>query len=267
MKAQAMPIGCLTVLHGCSWVQEVRLNGYQAAQIFITPNFFFTTTSFQKGWFLILFTLKMFFMYINRLTVVASVAFLSMLSCKKELSTSAVPLAQDGSVIALANVRQANGGSSVIHDPTGDSDSPAPYMDVVHAKITEQQSGTLFFMMVLAGPIPEQPSAPDLIWVFHLDTNPATAPGGLYNEYIVRVRWISGAFVGQVIDRTPLLTGGAPIITAVPFSIHGRTVKMFAQLEVLGNPSTFGWNAATRPGVAANYVDFAPDSGLVTWIW
>jgi hypothetical protein len=59
--------------------------------------------------------------------------------------------------------------------------------------------------------------------------------------------------------------GGAPIITAVPFSIDGRTVKVFAHLGTLGNPSSFKWNAATRPGVAVNYVDFAPDSGLVSW--
>ena len=205
-------------------------------------------------------------MYNNRLIVVASLTVLSMLSCKKQVSTSAGPLVQDGSVIALANAKQANSNSSVIHDATGDSGSPATYMDIAHAKVTEQQGGTLFFMMVLAGPIPEQPSARDLLWVFHLDTDPTTAPGGLYNEYIVRVRWISGAFVGQVVDRTPLLTGGSPIITAVPFSIHGHTVHMSAHLGTLGNPSIFGWNAATRPGVAFNYVDFAPDSGLITWI-
>ena len=206
-------------------------------------------------------------MYINRLTVVASLAVLSMLSCKKDLSTSAGPLVQDGSVIALANAKQANSNSSVVHDPKGDSNSPLPYMDIVHAKITEQQGGgTLFFMMVLAGPIPELPAAPDLLWVFHLDTNPLTFPGGLYNEYIVRVRWFNGLFVGQVVNRTPLLTGGAPIITAVPFSIDENTTKMFAQLGTLGNPSTFGWNAATRPGATVPYVDFAPNSGLVTWI-
>ncbi len=204
-------------------------------------------------------------MYINRLTVVASLAILSILSCKKELSTASGSLVQGDRLTAFANDLEAHTKSNVVHDATGDSDSPAPYMDVVHAKVTEQGKGTLFFMMVLAGPIPEQPSAPDLLWIFHLDTDPATAPGGLYNEYIVRVRWISGAFVGQVVDRTPLLTGGAPIITAVPFSIDGRTVKVFAHLGTLGNPSSFKWNAATRPGVAVNYVDFAPDSGLVPW--
>ena len=130
--------------------------------------------------------------------------------------------------------------------------------------IEQQGQETLFFMMQLAGPIPEVPSELDLIWPFHLDTNPATAPGGLYNEYVVRVRWFNGAFVGEVVDRTPLLTGGAPIITPIPFSIDGRMVKVFVPLELLGNPSSFGWNAAARPGATVPYVDFAPDGGLAT---
>jgi hypothetical protein len=154
----------------------------------------------------------------------------------------------------------------VVHDAIGDSLSPAPYLDVVQAKVTEQQGeDTLFFMIVLAGDIPEEPSERDLIWVFYPDTNSATFPGGLSPEYQVRVRWFNGAFVGQLVDRTPLLTGGATVITPVPFSIDGRTVKVFVPLQTLGNPSTFGWNAATRPGVTVANVDFAPNSGLATW--
>ena len=173
----------------------------------------------------------------------------------------------DGRVTAYANGPSAHAASSVVvHDPIGDSLSPAPYLDVVQAKVTEQQGeDTLFFMIVLAGPIPAELSEPDLIWVFYPDTNPATFPSGLSPEYQVRVRWFNGAFVGQVVDRTPLLTGGAQVITPVPFSIDGRTVKVFVPLQTLGNPSTFGWNAATRPGVTVPNVDFAPDSGLATW--
>jgi hypothetical protein len=176
-------------------------------------------------------------------------------------SSSASPLG-DGPTSSPADAT----GSVVVHDPRGDSNSPAPYMDVVQAKLTEQKGKeTLFFMMVLAGPIPAQPSEPDLIWPFHLNTNPATAPGGLYNEFVVRVRWFNGAFVGEVVNRIPLLTGGTPIITPVPFSIDGVTVKVFVPLQLLGNPTSFEWNAATRPGATVAYVDFAPDIGLVNW--
>jgi hypothetical protein len=164
-------------------------------------------------------------------------------------------------LVTVMFILPAHAATSVVHDPRGDVGSSPPYLDVVHADVIEQQGrGTLFFMMQLAGPIPEEPSELDLIWPFHVDTNQATSPGGLYNEYVVRVRWFNGAFVGQVINRTPLLTSGALIITSIPFSIDGRTVKAFVQQELLGNPSSFGWNAATRPGATVPYVDFAPDA-------
>lgn len=170
-------------------------------------------------------------------------------------------------VVAMTLISSAYAASSVIKDPAGDSTAPAPYTDVVHARVIEQQGKeSLVFMMQLAGPIPEQPSA--LLWVFHVDTNPATSPGGLYNEYVVRVRWLNGVLVGEVVDRTI----APPVVTPVPFSIDGPTVRVFAGLALLGNPSSFGWNAATRLGPPpALYVDFAPDgtalggSGLATW--
>jgi hypothetical protein len=157
--------------------------------------------------------------------------------------------------------------SSVVNDPAGDSLSAAPYMDVVHAQVTEQQGkGTLFFKMNLAGEIPDAPSEADLIWVWHVDTDPTSSPGGLYVDYIVRVRWFEGAFVGQVVNRAPISTGGAPIVTNVPFRIDGKTVKVFVDLATLGGPASFGWNAATRPGATVPYADFAPDAPeLLTW--
>lgn len=180
------------------------------------------------------------------------------------LTPSASAITADGGVTASADAPQERAGSSVVHDATGDY-PPSPYLDVVHAKVTEQGKGTLFFLMVLAGPIPDEPSEPpSLLWVFHVDTDPATSPGGLYNEYIVRVRWDGNEFVGEVIDRT-----GANPPAPVPFSIDGVTVKLFVPLATLGNASSFGWNAATRPLTSppSPYLDFAPDGGvqLATW--
>src|SRR5687767_2163332 len=133
------------------------------------------------------------------------------------------------------------------------------------ARVVEQARGTLLFMMQLAGPVPEQPSETVLIWPFHVDTVPNTLAGNpaLYNEYIVRVRWAAGAFDAHVVNRT---TGAA---TQIPFRIAGSTVQASVDLGLLGNPSSFGWNAATRPGATVPYEDFAPDGGtaadLVTW--
>lgn len=169
-------------------------------------------------------------------------------------------------LVALMFVPAAHAASSVVHDPTGDSTSPASYNDVVHGKVTEQVGqGTLIFSMVLAGSIPEAPSEADLIWPFHVDTNSGTAPGGLYNEYVVRVRWFNGTFGAQVIDRTPLLSGRSPAIYSVAFSVGGPTIKVSVPLALLGDPATVQWNASARPGQTVPYADFAPDTALAVW--
>lgn len=155
----------------------------------------------------------------------------------------------------------SDAATSVVHDRSGDVSSSASYMDVVHARVVEQRGqATLLFMMQLAGAIAQQPSEADLIWPFHVDTDRGKLTNGLYNEYVVRVRWFNGVFVGQVVDRT----GVTPVASSVPFRIDGRTLKVFVPLDALGDPSSFGWNAATRPGATVPYVDFAPDGGLAT---
>ena len=161
----------------------------------------------------------------------------------------------------------ADASTIVVHDPRGDQLSPTapPYLDVTHARVIEQAPGTLRFMMQVAGPIPEQPSESVLIWPFHVDTVPNTLAGNppLYNEYIVRVRWANGAFDAHLVNRT---TGAA---APIPFRIAGTTVHASVDLGLLGNPSSFGWNASTRPGTTVPYEDFSPDGGtaadLVTW--
>jgi hypothetical protein len=163
--------------------------------------------------------------------------------------------------------------SSVVHDPRGDS--VAPYLDIVQAKVTEQQGkGTLSFMMELAGPVPKTPSESDLRWVWSLDTNPATFPGGnLAAEYTVRVEWNGTEFAAVLNDRTPQLTGGQSIVTPTPFSVNGATIKASADLAMLGSPASFGWNAVTLTApTPASIVDRAPDTvdvvqgtGWATW--
>ena len=168
--------------------------------------------------------------------------------CARTSSSPTSPSSADGRVTAYANGPSAHAASSVVvHDPIGDSLSPAPYLDVVQARRDRAAGGRHPILHDSArGPHTRGTFETDLIWVSP-DTNPATFPGGLSPEYQVRVRWFNSP-VGQVVDRTPLLTGGAPVITPVPFSIDGRTVKVFLPLQTLGNPSTFGWNAATGPG-------------------
>jgi len=171
-------------------------------------------------------------------------------------------------------------GVSTVRDAIGDSTYrapystyPAPYMDITFAKVQQRNDGTLSFFMRLAGAIPDTPKDSSLIWVFHLDTDPNSSPGGLYVDYIARVVWNGSAFVGQLVHRFTKATGGVgTTITVVPSEIHGGTVRLTVAPALLGNPSSFAWNAATRPSTSVPYSDFAPDlkrgclnCSLVTW--
>ena len=165
-------------------------------------------------------------------------------------------------------ISPADASTTVVHDPKGDQlTSDAPYLDVKRAQLVDKERGTLRFKMKLAGPVPGLPSEPVLIWPFHVDTVPNTLAGSppLYNEYIVRVRRLNGVFDAHLVNRTTT----PPTVTPIPFSVDGSTIEASVDLGLLGNPSSFGWNAATRPGTAVPYQDFAPDGGtaadLVTW--
>jgi len=163
-------------------------------------------------------------------------------------------------------------GVSTVGDAEGDFTTNAvntgPYMDVVSAKVQQRHDGSLSFLMELAGAIPDVPTETDLIWPFHIDTDPNASPGGLYVDYIVRVRWLGGAFVGQVVHRFTTNTGEVGLtIAGVPFEINGATVKLTVDPALLGSPNSFDWNAATRPGATVPYSDFAPNclECLTTW--
>lgn len=158
-------------------------------------------------------------------------------------------------------------GVSTVEDAIGDLTHPAPYMDVLSAKVHQRKQGTLFFME-LAGAIPDTPTVSSLIWVFHVDTDPSSSPGGLYVDYVPRVLWNGNSFIGQLVHRFPTATGGVgTAITVVPFEIKGGTVRLTVDPALLGNPSSFDWNAATRPSTSVPYSDFAPNclACLVTW--
>jgi hypothetical protein len=166
--------------------------------------------------------------------------------------------------LLLAFSSPAYAATTVVRDAVGDSS--LAYADIVHTDVVEQQGrGTLLFLMRLAAPIPEAPAQSPLAWAFHVDTAPG-AIGPLYNEYIVRVLWSGGTFVGQVVNRA------TSSITGVTFGVDGTTVRVFVPLSALGNPSGFGWNAGTRQPPNP-YFDTAPNGcdpsptpcGLARW--
>jgi len=143
-------------------------------------------------------------------------------------------------------------------DPEGDARYKAPaYLDIVQAEAT-RRGQNLEFRMVLAEPIPLTP--PDLppgntqtLWIWGLDTDPTTAPKGtpaapgtpIAAEFVLRVVWNGTAFSGELVDRTPLLTGGEAVFTPLPFTITSNQVSMAVQASAVGNPTSFLWDGVT----------------------
>lgn len=144
-------------------------------------------------------------------------------------------------------------------DPEGDAHfNNAPgYLDIVQAEAT--RNGQNFeFRMVLAEPIPLTlpdlpPGNSQVLWVWGLDIDPTTAPQGtpvspgvpIAAEFVLRVVWDGNAFSGELIDRTPLLTGGEAVFTPLPFTITSNQVSIGVQASAVGNPTSFLWDIVT----------------------
>jgi hypothetical protein len=198
----------------------------------------------------------------------------------------------DRSILALD---AAAGLTSVVTDPLGDaklnhhndagpgSDKKVPdYLDVIGAEVAKQ-GRTFVFTESVGADIPSNPSEASggltdaQIWIFGLNTDPAFPQGdplatGSTNpfEFFVDVEWDGTQFVGLLYDRRPLLSGGAMVVTPVPFAIEGTQVKLFVSASLLGDQSTFGWAAGTLTRHVLGTegyqtLDLAPDAGLATW--
>lgn len=190
-------------------------------------------------------------------------------------------------LVAFAFVQPVSAAlTSVVEDPVGDAccNSEA-YRDIVKAEITKQ-GRTFFFSMEIAGPIPETPEFPagsvDLLsWGWSLDTNSETFPAGypfkdapVASEYFVWFLWDGTRFTAELIDRTPLLTGGTAIITPLAFTIEGAVFKTSVNAEIMGDPSAFLWLARTgdwrKPLGTSNNAktpDIAPDNVSSGHVW
>lgn len=205
-----------------------------------------------------------------------------------------VPTASSDRPVPVFEV--AAGLTSVVTDPLGDaklnhhnqagpgSDEKVPdYLDVIRGRVTKQ-GRTFVFTEDLGAAIPPNPSeAPGgstgaQVWIFGLDADPAAFPQGepLANgstnpfDFFVDVEWDGTHFTGLLYDRRPLLTGGAEVVTQIQFTIDGAEVTLFVAASALGDPSTFGWAAATVTrhdfgSEGYQTLDVAPDAGLVTW--
>ena len=166
-------------------------------------------------------------------------------------------------IISFAFVSSASAQISTVLDPVGDILFRAPaFQDIVRGRMTKTASGNFEMHMEMAGPVsgnpPLLPPGRSEIWwgwVFDLDPTafPQGYPFGLGGEavgrrpeFIVYVSWNGTEFAGTAIDRRPLLTGGAAIITPVPFSINGTIAEAVLASTLIGDvPPSFRWGPLT----------------------
>ena len=153
--------------------------------------------------------------------------------------------------------QEVSAQTSVLTDPSGDTDFNAPgFQDIIRAEVTKESDGFVVRMEVAAA-VPANPTLPrpgvsEIWWVWALQFDPTSpqgypiAPGEtLPSEVHCHIGWNGTSFSAEVIDRRPLLNGGQPIIMTVPFSVQGSTLELHVPSAVVGNRSSFGWAALT----------------------
>jgi hypothetical protein len=144
---------------------------------------------------------------------------------------------------------------ATVTDLVGDTFFPnAPdFQDVALGRMTRTVNGDFELFMELAGHVPANPILPpqgrtEIWWGWNFDLDTTTFPAGYpwgverNTEFLFIVRWNGSEFVGTAIDRRPLLTGGAAVVTAVPFLINGTTIEAVLDYALIGDvPPTFQW--------------------------
>jgi hypothetical protein len=164
--------------------------------------------------------------------------------------------------VAPATADPAPDVSMTVYDPVGDTlnNTKAEFQDVVRARLTKTACGDFKLLMEMAVPVPVAPTLPshgksEIWWMWAFDLGSTPVPRGYPwqeagsdnkfgrpAEFIVYVSWDGTTFAGTAIDRRPLLTGGEPIVTPVPFSIDGKIIEADLASAVIGEiPAGFGW--------------------------
>ena len=135
-----------------------------------------------------------------------------------------------------------------------------PWLHVIEASV--EKASDFQFKMRLAGSIPHRPSllgGKIVDWVFAIDTNTSTAAQGWPekdlpdpSEYMVAVWWDGTRFTAGVANRIPLLTGGAVLITEVPFAIEGNELRVSVSPQLIGDPIQLAFYALTESRTQAD---------------
>ena len=162
-----------------------------------------------------------------------------------------------GVLIAIVLATPVSAVTTALADPAGDALFRAPaFMDIIAAELSYDGENYVFRMTV-AGDVPEDPAVPppakaSIRWAFSFDSDPTTFPKGnplpLHQagpaEFFCFVEWDGSAFSANFVDRRPMLSGAAPIVTPVLFTISGSDVRVSVPSGLIGS-STFRWRAVT----------------------
>jgi hypothetical protein len=168
------------------------------------------------------------------------------------LSATSLFTACDGPVVVGRSV--ALGTCVGISDPAGDVGNQVPgWEDIVAGQVC-LADGIYAFTWTMAASIPAQIELPSsgpkfANWLFHLDTDPSTAPAGspvgqnqpLAPEFMVAVTGDESGLAGTLYDRRPLLLGQPWIVTAIDFSVADNQIVATVPSALLGDPPTFNF--------------------------
>jgi hypothetical protein len=118
--------------------------------------------------------------------------------------------------------------------------------------------GVYTFTWTMAASIPAQPDlSPSGVkqadWLYHLDTDPTTAPPGLplpHNqtleaEFGVVATGDASGLSAALYDRRPLLLGQPWIITPIDFTVVGAQIIATVPSALLGDPPRFAFSERT----------------------
>ena len=140
------------------------------------------------------------------------------------------------------------------------------WLNIVSASLSGSE--VLTFRLNLGSAIPEKPDllgGSFLSWFFLVDTSrPDNPPGWPFpngapdeEEYLVMLIYDGTQFAAVVADRTPELSGGAPVISPIDFERDGRSVLLRVPISMIGNPTDFGIISFTE-------VEYSPTLRIVS---
>lgn len=168
-----------------------------------------------------------------------------------------------------------------ISDPQGDVKKGVPtWQDLVSATVSAGKTGNFSFAIQVAAPIPASPTIASpfklINWWFCLQVSssfsvggwPTSSSNGTGNQdpcqFFVVLYWDGTNFAGVVANRTPMLGGGDPVLTTIPYNVSSATVTWSIDRSLIGTPSSFSFFVSTEGRSNPNVRILSPTDVVAT---